>query len=360
MYTVIMAGGKGTRFWPLSTEDRPKQLLSLVGDTSLLQQTVDRITPLMPLEDIYVVTGESLISVTKRHLPDLPSENIIAEPMGRNTLPCIGLAALYLQKRKGGDAVMAVLPADSVIQHQERFRKLLLYAENIAASDDALITFGIPPTRAETGYGYIHLGTAAHTTDDFQTFQVRQFVEKPDRETAEKYLESGEYLWNSGMFVWRVDLILNAIKTYQPSIYQSLMEIDAAIGTPSEAEVVRHAYSQMEDISVDYGVMEKAKKVLVIPADIGWNDVGHWGAMHELYERDPSGNTVRGKHIGIDTQDCVVFNQAALNPDGVGDKLIATIGVSDLVIIESEHAVLVCPIDRVQEVKELVEKLEDL
>ena len=360
MYTVIMAGGKGTRFWPLSTEDTPKQLLSLVGDTSLLEQTVARIAPLMPLEDIYVVTGESLVSATKLHLPDLPPENIIAEPVGRNTLPCIGLAALYLKKRKGGDAVMAVLPADSVIQDQERFRKLLQYAENIAANDNALITFGVPPTRVETGYGYIHIGAAIHTSDNFQAFQVRQFVEKPDRETAEKYLESREYLWNSGMFVWRVDLILDAIKTYQPSIYQRLMEIDAAIGTPSEAEAISHAYSQMEDISVDYGVMEKAKEVLVIPADIGWNDVGHWGAMHELYERDTSGNTVRGTHIGIDTQDCIVFNQTAQNPDVIEGKLIATIGVSDLVIVESECAVLVCPIDRVQEVKELVEKLEDL
>ena len=359
MYTVIMAGGRGTRFWPLSTEDTPKQLLSLVGDTSLLQQTVARITPLMPLEDIYVVTGESLISATKRHLPDLPSENIIAEPVRRNTLPCIGLAALHLKERRGGDAVMAVLPADSAIQDQERFCKLLQYAEHIAANNNALITFGIPPTRVDTGYGYIRLGAATHTTDDFQTFQVRQFVEKPDRETAEKYLESREYLWNSGMFVWRVDLILNAIKTYQPSIYQSLMEIDAAIGTKNEAEAISHAYSQMESISVDYGVMEKAKEMLVIPADIGWNDVGHWGAMHELYERDTSGNTVRGQHIGIDTQDCIIFNQTAQNPDVIEGKLIATIGVSDLVIVESEYAVLVCPIDRVQEVKDLVEKLED-
>ena len=359
MYTVIMAGGKGTRFWPLSTEDRPKQLLSLVGDTSLLQQTVDRITPLMPLEDIYVVTRESLISVTKCHLPDLPSENIIAEPVGRNTLPCIGLAALYLKKRKGGEAVMVVLPADSLIQHQKRFRKLLQYAEKIAASENTLITFGIPPTRVETGYGYIRLGAAFHTTDDFQAFQARQFVEKPDRETAEKYLESREYLWNSGMFVWRVDPILNAIKTYQPSMYQRLMEIDAAFGTRSETETISHAYSQMEDISVDYGVMEKAKEVLVIPADIGWNDVGGWGAMRELFERDASGNAVHGKHLAIDTRDCVIFNQATLNPEVVGDKLIATIGISDLVIVESERAVLVCPIDRVQEVKDLVEKLEN-
>ena len=359
MYTVIMAGGKGTRFWPLSTEDNPKQLLSLVGDTSLLQQTVARITPLVPLEDIYVVTGESLVSATKWHLADLPSENIIAEPVGRNTLPCIGLAALYLKKREGGDAVMAVLPADSVIQDQQRFRKLLQYAENIAANDNVLITFGVPPTRVETGYGYIQLGAAVHTAKDLQAYQVRQFVEKPDRETAEKYLESREYLWNSGMFVWRVDLILNAIKTYQASIYQQLMEIDAAIGTPSETEVISHAYSQMENISVDYGVMEKAKDVLVIPADIGWNDVGGWGAMHELCEQDTSGNSVRGKHIGIDTQDCIIFNQTAQNPDVIEGKLIATIGVSDLVIVESECAVLVCPIDRVQEVKDLVEKLEN-
>ena len=359
MYTVIMAGGKGTRFWPLSTEDNPKQLLSLVGDTSLLQQTVARIAPLVPLEDIYVVTGESLVSATKWHLPDLPSENIIAEPVGRNTLPCIGLAALYLKKQEGGDAVMVVLPADSHIQHQERFRELLQYAANIAANDNVLITFGVSPTRPETGYGYIHIGAAVHTVDDFQSFQVRQFVEKPDRETAGKYLESREYLWNSGMFVWRVDLILNAIKTCQPSIYQRLMEIDSAIGTPSEADAISYAYSQMEGISIDYGVMEKAKEVLVIPADIGWNDVGHWGAMHELCERDASGNTVRGKHIGIDTQDCIIFNQTVQNPDVIEGKLIATIGVSDLVIVESEGAVLICPIDRVQEVKDLVEKLEN-
>ena len=341
MYTVIMAGGKGTRFWPLSTEDTPKQLLSLVGDTSLLQQTVARVAPLVPLEDIYVVTGEPLTSAIKYHLPDLPPKNIIVEPVGRNTLPCIGLAALYIKKWRGDNAVMAALPSDSVIQDQERFRQLLQYAADIAANDNALITFGIPPTRVETGYGYLHLGSVAYTTDDLQVFEVRQFVEKPDRKTAEKYLESGEYLWNSGMFVWRVDVILDAIKTYQPSIYQRLMEIDAAIGTASEAEVMSHAYSQMEDISVDYGVMEKAKEVLVIPADISWNDVGHWGAMHELYQRD------------------TIFNQTAQNPDVIEGKLIATIGVSDLVIVEAKNAVLVCPIDRVQEVKDLVEKLEN-
>ena len=173
MYTVIMAGGKGTRFWPLSTEDNPKQLLSLVGNTSLLQQTVDRIAPLMPLEDIYVVTGESLISATKHHLPDLPPENFIAEPVGRNTLPCIGLAALYLRKWKGDNAVMAALPSDSVIQDQKRFHQLLQYAEDIAANDNVLITFGIPPTRVETGYGYICLGAGVHTTEDLRVFEVR-------------------------------------------------------------------------------------------------------------------------------------------------------------------------------------------
>ena len=214
MYTVIMVGGKGTRFWPLSTEDNPKQLLSLVGNTSLLQQTVDRIAPLMPLEDIYIVTRESLALPTKHHLPDLPLKNIIVEPMGRNTLPCIGLAALYLRKWKGDNAVMAALPSDSVIQHQQRFRELLQYAADIAANDNALITFGIPPTRVETGCGYLRLGAGVHTTEDLRVFEVRRFVEKPDRKTAEKYLESGEYLWNSGMFVWRVDVILDAIKTY--------------------------------------------------------------------------------------------------------------------------------------------------
>ena len=359
MYAVIMAGGKGTRFWPLSTEDQPKQLLSLVGDSSLLQQTVARITPLMPLEDIYVVTGESLVSAMKHQLPDLPAKNIIVEPARRNTLPCIGLAALYIRKWRSDDAVIAILPADSLIQHQQRFRQLLQYAEKIATNDDVLITFGAPPTRAETGYGYLHIGAAAHTAGDLQAFQVRQFVEKPEKEIAEKYLQGQEHLWNSGMFVWRVDVILDAIKTYNVPIYQKLMEIDAAIGTPSEAEAISHAYSQMESVSVDYGVMEKAKEVLVIPAAIGWNDVGHWGAMHELYERDTSGNTVRGKHIGIDTQNCIIFNQTAQNPDVIEGKLIATIGVSDLVIVESEYAVLVCPIDRVQEVKDLVEKLEN-
>ncbi len=359
MYAVIMAGGKGTRFWPLSTADKPKQLLSLIGNTSLLQQTVARITPLMPLEDIYVVTGESLVSATKHQLPDLPIENIIAEPVGRNTLPCIGLAALYLKKQKGDDAVMAVLPADNLIQDQQRFRQLLQYAEKIATNDDVLITFGVPPTRAETGYGYIHLGAAAHTAGDLQALQVRRFIEKPERENAEKYLESREYLWNSGMFVWRVGVILDAIKTYNAPIYQKLMEIDTAIGTPSEAEVISCAYSLMGGISVDYGVMERAKEVLVIPADIGWNDMGSWEAMRELFERDASRNAVRGKHLGIDTQNCVIFNQSSLNPSDAKDKLIATIGVSDLVIVESERAVLVCPIDRVQEVKDLVEKLEN-
>ncbi len=177
--------------------------------------------------------------------------------------------------------------------------------------------------------------------------------------TAEQYLKDGKYLWNSGMFVWRVDVILDAIRTYQPCIYQKLMEVDKAIGTESETEAIYSAYSQMESVSIDYGVMEKAENMLVVPADIGWDDVGSWAAMRELFERDASGNAVHGKHLGIDTRNCVIYNRAALSPDSIGDKLIATIGVSDLVIVESEHAVLVCSIERAQEVKDLVDKLEE-
>lgn len=359
MYAVIMAGGKGARFWPVSADGNPKQLLNLLGSTSLLQQTVSRIIPLIPLEHVCVVTKASLETQVREQLAvfalpsneDISKRNIIVEPVGRNTLPCIGLAALHLRRRYSEDAVMVVLPSDHIIREKQRFHKLLEYARSIAANHGVLLTFGIIPTLPETGYGYIHIGDVYHVQNSLQSFHVSEFVEKPNLNMAKEYLRSGTYLWNSGIFVWRVGIILDAIKTYQPSIYQKLMEIDRAIATPRETEVIHRAYSDMDTVSIDYGVMEKADDVLVIPADIGWNDVGNWAAMREVFEQDASGNAVLGRYLSLDSRNCVIYSQ---------NKLIATIGLSDLIIVDSEQAVLVCPLERAQEVKDLVERIEDI
>jgi len=329
---VVMAGGKGERFWPLSREKFPKQLLSLTGKRSLLQETVERIQPLIPPQDILVVTRHPLGRAVERELPQVPRKNIISEPVGRNTAPCIGLAA----KRIKEDAVMVVLPVDHIIKLQRKFLDTLEKAVNLARQTENLITIGIKPIYAATGYGYIEAGAKEKP----QVFRVKRFVEKPDKKKAEKFLKSRRFFWNSGMFVWKKSVILKAIEKYMPSLYRGLEMISS--------KNISKLYAKLPDVSIDYGIMEKAKNCLVIPANFCWEDLGSWESLDRFFSRDGNENVIIGKVSTMDTRNCIMVNKKGL---------LSAIGISDLVVVSTEDVTLVFPKGKGQEMKRLVEKL---
>lgn len=350
-YALIMAGGSGTRLWPLSRQNRPKQSLRLVGDRTMYQHAVDRLIPLFPPERIYVVTRAEHAPILMEQSPEIPPENLIVEPEGRGTAPAIGLAAVHLQRRDP-DAVMAVVTADHFIADSERFRQALVAAEQ-AAREDCLVTLGIRPSAPSTGFGYIHQGDIWGKRSGFEIFHVRQFVEKPDLETAVQMVSSGQYSWNSGMFIWRAGRILMEFERQMPQFYAQLEEVAAVLGTPDYDRTLRRIWPRVAKQTIDYGVMEGAKNVVAIPVDIGWTDIGSWGSLLQLLPVDENGNTLVGPHLDIDTHNTLAFGE---------NRLIATLGVEGLIIVDTEDALLVCSKDREQEVRELVDRLkkEDL
>jgi mannose-1-phosphate guanylyltransferase len=350
MYAVIMAGGKGTRFWPKSRERMPKHLLDIVSEKTIIQETIDRIVPLVPVDNILIVTGHSHADALAKQLPQIPEKNIIIEPVGRNTAPCIGLAALHI-KRKSPDDVMVVLPADHLITDAPRFRHLLSSAAEVAAQSDFLLTIGIKPTYPETGYGYLEQGILKATIKGEDIYEVKSIREKPDLEQAKVFLEKGGFYWNSGMFLWRADTILRAIKTWLPDLYQGLLRIEGAIGTDEEKSIVERVYRMISSISIDYGVMEKADNVLLVKGDFGWSDMGSWDALWEVLEKDEHGNTARGKalFIGVDAKNSLIQSSR---------KLVALVGVEDLIVVETEDSLLICKRGCSQDVKKVVEILE--
>lgn len=344
LYAVIMAGGQGTRFWPRSRHKRPKQLLDIVGSESMIQQTVSRISPLIPEKRIFIVSNEIHVAELKDHIPYIPESNIVVEPVGRNTAPAIGLTSLYI-KRANPDAVLVILPSDHLVQKESIFRQTVEKAKLAAEKGDYLITLGMKITSPETGYGYIRMGNIIRDG----LYRVKAFIEKPDKEKAKKFMRNGGHLWNSGIFIWRADLILRMIKRYLPDLYSSLMEIDKVIGTEKEKKVIRSIYSEMESVSVDFGILERADNVTVIPSDFEWNDVGSWTALDNIFKKGPHGNIEQAKHVSIDTTNTLVYSPK---------KLIATIGIKDLIIVETEDALLVCHKKRAQDVKKLVDKMK--
>ena len=346
-YALIMAGGKGTRFWPLSRLARPKQLLPIADNEPMARVTVDRILPLIPPERILVITGESHAEKLRRILPDLPGENIIAEPIGRNTSPCIGLGAHVVSKRDP-DGVMIVLPADHVITRPEAFRAVILQGIGAALEHKALVTLGIQPTRPETGYGYIEASSSEGPPTANPVCPVIKYHEKPNLPQAEAYLADGRFYWNSGMFIWTARVILEWIERLLPRLAAELEALADHIDRPGFTEALTEIYPRLESISIDYGVMEKAGGVLVIPADIGWSDVGSWRAASEFWP-EIQGNSVKGQVLGLESSGCVVYSQ---------EKLVALIGVQDLVIVETPDALLVCPKERDQDVRLAVEALQ--
>jgi mannose-1-phosphate guanylyltransferase len=346
LYAVIMAGGVGTRLWPRSRQNMPKQFLDIVAENTMLQDTFLRIEPLIPPDRVFVITNGTCAPVVWEQIPWLPRENVIVEPAGRNTAPCIGLTALYL-RQLDPEGVMIVLPADHLIREAAHFLEALKVVAQVA-QDDYLVTMGIQPDWPHTGYGYIQRGDSLRQIGQHSVYKVARFTEKPDEATAQRFLDSGQYYWNSGMFGWKVSAILEAIGTHLPALRAQLMTIEAALGSQREREVMEEVWRGVESISIDYGVMERADNVAVIPMDVGWSDVGSWATVAELLPKDAEGNVVVGKHIGIDTTGSLLYSSG---------RLIATIGLKDIVVVDTGDVVLICPKARAQEVKDLVGEL---
>jgi mannose-1-phosphate guanylyltransferase/mannose-6-phosphate isomerase len=344
VHAVILAGGSGSRLWPMSRQNLPKQFLTLDGDATLLQTTIDRLSPTIVAKDVLIVTQESHAKGEAYHAL-LPYKTLF-EPVGRNTAPAIALAAAYLMA-EGGDPVMVVLPADHIIKDEVRFRAHLDVAIQ-AAQSGKLVTFGIRPTRPDTGFGYIK---AAASGDDAQVLEVERFTEKPNHATAERFLKDGDYYWNSGMFVWRASVILAEIQRYLPAAHQIVQTIlaESRAGVTFQQAVEKH-FAAMPSISIDYGVLEKSDRVSLIPCDIGWNDVGSWQAVHEVVPKDENGNAIQGNVIAIDCKDSLIRAEK---------RLVAVIGVEGLCVIETADAVLISKSDQTQRVREVVDALHE-
>jgi mannose-1-phosphate guanylyltransferase len=347
-YALIMAGGVGSRLWPLSRQKSPKQVLPLVGERSMFQGTVERLQPLLLPEDVYVVVGEEQVDLLKAEGTGIPDRNFVIEPMGRGTAPAIALSAITLRQRDS-DAIMVVLTADHFIGDTAGFREVLKAARDVAAQDQ-LVTLGITPSSPSTGYGYIERGRHLMNANGYLAYQVVAFREKPDRLTAQQFMESGQHSWNSGMFVWKVSRFLEELSRTMPEFYQQLMQIDAALGAPDYAQVLHDVWPDVKSQTVDFGVMEKARDVAVIPAEFGWNDIGSWATLLEVLDNDEQGNVIRrAEHLGVDTSNTLVFGH---------DRLVATIGLHDMIVIDTGDAILVCPKDRAQDVKKIVDQLK--
>ena len=342
-----MAGGRGTRLWPLTNNARPKAFLDPDGaGSSLLQRTISRLSGLTAPENIFVVAGRDHEKELRLQIRRIPKRNILLEPAGRSTLPCIGLAGLYMRRRNDA-SVMMVVPGEQLIAAEARFQDLMLRAAAVAWDHNCVVTLGIKPAFPATGFGYIQLGGKMSAARDIQVFRALGFTEKPDRQKAMEFLDSGKYLWNSGMFIWPTPLLFQMISKFAPDVHDALSVIDKAIGTRAEGETMEQVYRNMRSISIDRAIMEKAADTLVIPADIGWNDMGTWPEVSGAWNKDAEYNACYGQHVGIDSTGCVIYSP---------DKLVATIGVRDLVIVETPDGLLVCSIDRADDVKKLVEE----
>jgi len=342
---LIMAGGRGERFWPRSRKSLPKQFLSLTSDgKTMIQLTVERILPLVAIEDVYIATNESYRELVRTQLPNLPAENIICEPVGRNTAPCIGLGAMHILK-KYDDALMLVLPSDHLIKQKTLFRKTLQNALQVAEQNSNLVTIGITPDYPETGYGYIRFDEENSLG---QAYKAAQFVEKPDLDTAKMYVENGQYLWNSGMFVWKVRSILDKMERLMPETYQALVAIKQAFGTAQEESVLRDEFMKMRSMSVDYGILEHADDIYTVPGSFGWDDVGSWLAMERINPTNEFGNVMQGNLITVDTKNCILQG---------GEKLIATVGVQNLIVVDTPDAILICQKENAEDIKRVLENL---
>jgi mannose-1-phosphate guanylyltransferase len=347
-YALIMAGGSGTRLWPLSRQHSPKQALRLVGNRTMFQQAADRLETLLPMERVLVVTARNYVDTLAAQVRAIPRENFIVESTARGTAGAIGLAAIHLSQRDP-EAVMAVLTADHYIQAVDRFQQALLAAYQLA-SQDHIVTLGIQPAFPATGYGYIRRSQWLGQVDGFGVYDVDTFVEKPDATLAAEFLASGLYSWNSGMFIWKVSRVLAEFARQMPAFYAQLQAVAVALNRPDYDRVLEEIWPNVRNETIDYGIMEKAQDVIVIPVDIGWTDVGDWGAVYNLTHHTPGGSVVIGAdHDQLGTDTCLIR---------CDKKLIAAVGLKDTIIINTEDAILICARDRAQDVKLIVERLQ--
>ncbi len=343
---LIMAGGRGERFWPKSRKDMPKQFLSLTDDgKTMIQLTVERISTMVKIEDVYVATNKDYKSLVLEQLPGLPEQNVLCEPIGRNTAPCIGLGAMHIAK-KYDDAMMFVFPSDHLIKFNKMFTRTLQAANDVAEKKDNLVTIGIVPDYPETGYGYIKFDSQI---TEGQAYKVDCFVEKPSLEVAKEYLASEEYLWNSGMFIWKVSSILKNIKKFMPETFESLKRIQDAIGTEHEETVLEKEFYGIQSQSIDYGIMEKADDIYILLGAFGWDDVGSWLAVERIKKTNEFGNVVSGNIITVNTHNCVIQGE---------NKLIATVGLEDMIVVDTEDATLICSKDHAGDIKKVLENLK--
>jgi mannose-1-phosphate guanylyltransferase/mannose-6-phosphate isomerase len=348
LYATILAGGSGTRFWPKSRTNSPKQFLVLQGTHSLLQNTMRRVMPLIHSSRVQVVTAAHLQAQTLAQLPELPPANVLSEPIGRNTAAAIGLAAQHLLTLDP-EAMMLVLPADHVIPDGTAFCTSVQQAAEAAWQHNVLMTLGVQPTYPATGYGYIKVSTPLPTPGAPLARRVAQFLEKPPADVAVRLVTSGEYVWNCGIFVWRAATILEEIRTYLPALWQGLHTYCTALQSGASAVMLEQLYTQLRSISIDNGVLEHSSRVGVLPVTFAWSDVGSWRSLADLHPPDSAGNVVVGQHLGQDSTGLIIYSP---------DKLVATVGLTDLIIVQTEDALLICPKDRDQEVRDLVRKLQ--
>lgn len=346
---VIMAGGKGERFWPKSRTSLPKQFLSLTADgETMIQKTAARLKGISEPDDIFVVTNKMYGTLAAEQLPYIPKENIFLEPCGRNTAPCIALAAAVIEKKYGKDAIMLVLPSDHLIRYKEMYADTLRQAIAVAQYGQRLVTIGITPSYPETGYGYIQFERDAGL-DMRGVYQVSRFVEKPDIDTAKSYIASRKYLWNSGMFVWKAGSILSNMEKLMPEVFAGVSEIAGAFGTDDFERLMEENYEKLPSESVDIGILEKADEIYTVPGSFGWDDVGNWLAVERINSTNELGNYVEGDVITIDTEHSTICG---------GKRLIAAVGVEDLVIVDTDDAILICAKDKTQDVKKVIENLK--
>jgi mannose-1-phosphate guanylyltransferase len=345
LYAVIMAGGVGSRFWPRSKKKLPKQLLQIFGNDTMIQATVNRLAGLVEKENIYVITNELQRPEVINQLKDIPAENIIEEPFGRNTAACIGLASVII-KAKDLNAVTVVLPADHIIRDVEKFKNILENAANYANDSKGLVTIGITPTRPETGYGYIQINDKP-VTDNI--FRVLTFAEKPNYATAVRFVDSGDFLWNSGMFIWRADVILDEIKNLMPDLYEGLSEIEKSLTSSKFKDELKTVYAQLKKISIDYGIMEKSSKVFLTKGSFNWSDVGSWEEVYQLSDKNENGNATVGTVYTNMVNDSYIYSP---------DKVTAVIGLDNVIVINHNDNLLICRRDKAQDVKEIVEFLK--
>lgn len=342
---VIMAGGKGERFWPKSRTSLPKQFLSLTSDNeTMIQKTVRRLAPLVKAEDVYIVTNAAYRALLAGQLPELPAENVVCEPCARNTAPCIGLAAGIIQK-KYGDAVMLVLPSDHLIHQEDMYLDTLRTAVLAAGDGTNLVTLGITPTYPETGYGYIKYVRGSGRNG---VYSVERFAEKPDLDTARSYLREGSYLWNSGMFIWKASTILMNIEKHMPELHTGLQPIVEAYGTAEFERILEEKFCTLPSESVDYGIMEKAEHICTIPGSFGWDDVGSWLALERINQTDADGNMLSGDVVSVDSRNCTISG---------GKRLIAVLGLEDTIVVDTPDALLVCDKNSTQDIKKILAEL---